>query len=136
MTIQIVGLIFVAAALLYRFGRPYLAKRRTRDAADWPQAEAIIQSAEMQWVERVGHLRERLPFFAFSYVVDNEYYSGRFGLRVAEDRATSLIRERVDTKIIVRYDPKRPSIFSLPVELSVDGFPVNTVPETDLVFEH
>jgi hypothetical protein len=90
----------------------------------------------MELVERVGHLRERLPFFAFSYVVDSEYYSGRFGLRVAEDRANTLMRELVGTKITVRYDPKRPSVFSLPDELSVDGFRVSTVPEVDLASQH
>src|ERR1035437_5562425 len=132
MLIKILSVIAVAAALLYRFGRPYIIKRRLNDAADWPETEATIQSAEMELVERVGHLREKLPFFAFSYVVDNEYYPGRFGLRIAEDRASTLMREWVDTKITVRYDPKRPSVFSLPDELSVDGFRVSTVPEIDL----
>jgi len=126
----------MAAALVYRFGPSYMLRRRTRNAAEWPQTEATIQSAEMELVERVGHLRERLPFFAFSYVVDNEYYSGRFGLRVAEDRASTLIRERVNTKITVRYDPKSPSVFSLPGDLFVDGFRVSTVPETALASSH
>jgi hypothetical protein len=124
------------AALLYRFGRPYMIKRRLKGADDWPETEATIQSAEMEIVERVGHLREKLPFFAFSYVVDNEYSSGRFGLRVAEDRASTLMKEWGDTKITVRYDPKRPSVFSLPDELSVDGFRVSTVPEIDLASKH
>ena len=137
MTIKVFSLIVVAAALLYRFGRPYLIERRVKHAADWPETEATIQSAEMELVERVGHLRELLPFFAFSYVVDGEHYSGRFGLRVAaEDSASTLMNEWVDTKIAVRYDPKRPSVFSLPDELSVDGFRVNTVPEIELASQH
>ena len=136
MLINILSIIAVAAALLYRFGRPYMIKRRLKDAADWPQTEATIQSAEMELVERVGHLRERIPFFAFSYVVDNEYDSGRFGLRVGEDRDSALVREWIDTKVAVRYDPGRPSIFSLPDELSVDGFRVSTVPETELASQH
>jgi hypothetical protein len=90
----------------------------------------------MELVERVGHVRQRVPFFAFSYVVENEYYSGRFGLRLDEDRGSSLLREWVNTKIIVRYNPKRPSIFSLPDELPVDGYRVSTVPETELVSQH
>ena len=136
MVIKIVSLIIVVAALFYRFGHLYMFKWRMKDAVDWPETEALIQSAEMELVERVGHLRERLPFFAFSYAVDNEYYSGRFGLRVAEDRANTVMREWINTKITVRYDPKHPSVFSLPDELSVDGFRVNTVPEIDLVSEH
>lgn len=87
-------------------------------------------------MERVGHLSEELPFFAFSYMIENEHYSGRFGLRVPEDRATTLMREWVSTKITVRYDPKRPSVFSLPDEVSVDGFRVSTVREIDLASQH
>jgi hypothetical protein len=136
MTIQIVGLMIVAAALLYRFGRPYMINRRTKHAADWPETEATIQSAKMELVERVGHIRERVPFFSFSYVVESEYYSGRFGLRVDEDRGNVLIREWIDTKVTLRYDPKQPSIFSVPDELSAEGFRVETILETDLASEH
>lgn len=136
MLIQVLSLGALAAALLYRFGRPYLAKRRTRNAADWPDTEATVQSGKMELVERVGHFVSRVPFFDFSYVVDNEYYSGRFGLRVDEDRGDTLIREWVGTKVTVRYDPSRPSVFSVPEELPVDGFRVDTVPEMELASEH
>ena len=136
MEMKALSLIAVAAAFLYSFGRLYMAKRRIRDAADWPEAEATIQSAEMEIVARLGHQREELPFFSFSYVVDNEYYSGRFGLRVAEDQSDVLLRELIDTKVTVHYDPKRPSVFSLPDELAVEGFRVSTVPEIDLASEH
>jgi hypothetical protein len=61
--INILSVIAVAAALAYRFGRPYMIKRRMKDAAGWPENEATIQSAEMELVKRVGHLREKLPFF-------------------------------------------------------------------------
>jgi hypothetical protein len=81
MLINILAIIAVASALVYRFGPAYMLKRRTKGAADWPETEATIRSAEMETVDRVGHLGELLPFLAFSYVVDGEYYSGRFGLR-------------------------------------------------------
>jgi hypothetical protein len=137
MLIDILSVIAVVAALFYRFGRPYIIKRRLKDAADWPETEAIIQSAKMELVERIGHfLRENLPFFSFSFVVNGEHYSGRFGLCVAEDRASDVIKEWVNTKITVRYDPKRPSVFCLPEELPVDGFRVSTVPEIDLASQH
>ena len=136
MILRILSLLAVAAALAYRFGRPYIAKRRTKDAADWPDTEATIQSAKIELIERVGHVRELLPFFDFSYAVGNEYYSGRFGLRVEEDRANAVMREWVNTKITVRYDPNRPSIFSLPDEMSVDGFRVSTLREFDLASQH
>jgi hypothetical protein len=136
MLLKTLSVIVVAAALLYRFGRLYIFKQRMKDAADWPETEAVIQSAAMELVERVGHLRERLPFFSFSYVVESEYYSGRFGLRVPEDRASTLMREWINTKFAVQYDPKRPSVFSVPEEMSVEGFKVSTVPEIDLASKH
>ena len=136
MLINILAIIVVGSALIYRFGPAYLRKRRTKDAADWPETEATIQSAGMELIERVGHIREEVPFFAFSYVVQGEYYSGRFGLRVPEDRATSLMREWINTKIALQYDPNRPSVYRIPDELSVDGFRRGTVPETDLASRH
>lgn len=136
MVIEVLSLLVLAAAFVYRFAPAYIKKRQTRDASDWPETDATIQFAKMELVERVGHLRENLPFFDFSYAVDSEYYPGRFGLRVPKDRASSLVREWANTKITLRYDPKRPSIFSLPNELSVDGFRVSTVPEFDLASRH
>jgi hypothetical protein len=136
MLINILAIIAVAAALAYRFGPSYMLKRRMKDAADWPDTEATIQSAGMELVERVGHIREEVPFFSFSYVVESEYYSGRFGLRVPEDRATTLMRDWINAKIALQYDPRRPSVYRLPDELPVDGFRRGTVPESDLASQH
>jgi hypothetical protein len=136
MILKIAALIVVVAALLYRFGRLYLYKRRIKNAADWPDTDAIIQSAKMEPVERIGQFREILPFFAFSYVINGEYFTGRFGLRVPEDRANTVMKEWINNKINVQYDPKRPSVFCLPEVLSVDGLRVDTVPEVDLASKH
>jgi len=136
MLIEVLSIIAVGAAFVYRFGPSMLDSRRTKDAADWPETQATIQSAKMALVERVGHLRKEVPFFAFSYVVDDEYYSGQFGLRVDEERAAALMRDWVDTKVGVRYDPAQPSIFCIPDEMSVDGARVGTVREFELVSRH
>ncbi len=136
MPLYILAIVAVAVALLYRFGRPYLKKRQTRNFADWPDSEATVQSGNMELVERAGHFRERVPFFDFSYVVGGEYYSGRFGLRTDEDRGNRLITEWIGTKVNVRYNPERPSVFYVPDELPVDGFRISTVPETELASEH
>jgi hypothetical protein len=136
MLINVLAVLAVVAALAYRFGRPYMAERRTRNSPEWPEAVATIQSAKMELVERAGHLRKSVPFFEFSYVVENDYYSGRFGVRVDEARANALIREWLDTKFTVQYDPKRPSRFSVPDEMSIDGFRVATVREFELVSQH
>ncbi len=136
MVIEVLSLLVLAAALAYRFAPAYIRKRQTKDAANWPETDATIQSAKMELVERVGHLRESVPFFDFSYTVDGEYHSGRFGLRVNETRGIALIREWIDKKANVQYDPKHPAIFCLPDEVPVDGFRISTVPETELASEH
>jgi hypothetical protein len=136
MVIKVIALIVLVAALLYRFGSLYFFKWRRKDAVDWPETEAIIQSAKMEIVERIGHLREKLPYFVFSYMVDNEYYFGRFGLCVLEDQVSTVMKEWVNTKITVQYDPNHPSVFSLPDEMSVDGYRVSTVSEIDLASKH
>jgi hypothetical protein len=58
-----------------------------------------------------------LPVFAFSYVVDGEYYSGRFGLFARGDHADSLIREMVNRKLPVNYDPARPERWYIPNDM-------------------
>lgn len=136
MLINILAIIAVAAALVYRLGPSYLLKRQTKDAADWPETEATIQFAGMELIERVGHIREEVPFFAFSYAVKSEYYSGRFGLQVPADRATTLMREWINTTIVLQYNPNQPSVYRLPDELPLDGFRRGTVPETDLASRH
>jgi hypothetical protein len=57
-------------------------------------------------------------------------------INAGEDRTNTLIGEWVDTKIAIRNDPQLPSIFSLPDEMSVDGFQISAVREIDLVSQH
>ena len=66
MLLKTLSVIVVAAALLYRFGSLYIFKQRIKGAADWPETEGIIgiiQSANMEMVERIGHLQGRTPVF-------------------------------------------------------------------------
>ena len=136
MLVSLAVVAVVAAASLYRFGRPYVMAQRAKSAADWPEAEATIHGGTMELIERVSHFRERVPIFQFSYVVDREYYSGRFGLRVDEERGNTLVRELIGTKVKVRYDPERPATFFVPEELPVHGFRISTVAETELSSQH
>ncbi len=64
-----------------------------------------------------------LPVFAFSYVVGEEYYAGRFALWAKGDRADTLIREMVDRKVLINYDPGRPERWFIPEKL-IEGCPV------------
>ncbi|MGA9062904.1 MAG: hypothetical protein WB341_14720 [Terracidiphilus sp.] len=94
-------------------------ENRVEEALNWPTTEATVQTAA---VERVGGGRYApdLPVFAFSYVVEEEYYSGRFALDAKGDRADDLVKEMIDRKLAVCYDPKRPSTWFIPDE-SIEG---------------
>lgn len=113
----------VIAALLAR-----ILWKASRDEAarNWPSAEATIQSAEM---EEIGtRYKVELPCFAFSYSVDGEYYSGRFSLSAKEERAAGLMKEMINRKLTIQYDPQKPSSFSIPAE-TIEDCEVGLVPD-------
>jgi len=117
--------IFGVAAIIYaRFRR-----RPTLEfnAKDWPTVEATIQLAAMELVGR-GRNAVSLPCFAFSYVVDGEYYSGRFSLSGCDGRAATLLNAMIDRKIAVLYDPGKPSNFVIQ-DATIEGCTVNRVPD-------
>jgi hypothetical protein len=101
--------------------------KRAGTIAEWPRTEATVQSAGM---EDVGSGRSKvvLPCFAFSYVVDEEYYSGRFSLSGCGDRSVTLIREMVGRKFTVLFDPTKPSRFQIDEEM-IEGCDVGRVPD-------
>lgn len=64
--------------------------------------------------EVTGQIRtEKLPCFVFTYVVNGEYFSGRFALRGAEDREDILMKDLIGTKVAVYYNPMQPSAFNI-----------------------
>ena len=94
-------------------------------ARNWLSTEATIQSAGIETIG-TGRYSEELPCFAFSYVVGGEYYSGRFALSAKDDHADALIKEMVDRKLIVLYNPKRPSSYFIPND-EMEGYEVRLV---------
>jgi hypothetical protein len=116
------GLCAVAAIAAW----PVWNARRAAQARNWPSTEATIQLAKIEAV-RNGRFSEDLPCFAFSYVVDGEYYSGRFALSAKGDRADALIKEMVGKKLTVRYNPKRPASYFIPDD-AIEGCEVHLVP--------
>lgn len=96
--------------------------RRIRQARNWPSVDATIDSAEMG---RIGTGRKiaDLPCFAFSYVVNGRSYSGHFALRANGDRAESLMRQMVEKKMAIHYDPTWPGGWYIPVD-TIGGFEV------------
>jgi hypothetical protein len=98
----ILGFIVAVSIVIVR------SKMRAEESKSWPATVGTIQSGEMEIVGEV-----ELPCFSFSYLVDGEYYSGRFALWASGERAGALIHELTDTKITIKYDPRRPSSFYL-----------------------
>jgi hypothetical protein len=91
-------------------------KYRVTKAKGWPKTEATIQSGGIDIVAQRRYISVVLPCFAFSYVVDGEYFSGRFALSATGDQADDLIKEMIDRRFIVNYDPEKPSTFYIPDE--------------------
>lgn len=101
----------------------YIVRKARRDLAAerWPSTEAAIQSAE---VKEVGlRYKTPLPCFAFSYLVDGSYYSGRFALSVAGEQVDTLLKALIGRTMIIQYDPKRPASFRIPDEF-IEGYDV------------
>ena len=103
---------------------------RLETANSWPICEGTIQSAGMEMIGR-GRRAIVLPCFAFSYVVNGEYHSGRFALSARDEKASALIRELVNKKLTIHFDPEHPSTYFIPVEL-IEGCQVHQKLGSDL----
>jgi hypothetical protein len=125
--IPLLGLIAVLGVVVALLARLFRSARQEDEAQSWPCAEATIQSAEMETVGS-GRYAVVLPCFAFSYLVNGEYYSGRFSLSCSDVRSATLIREMVDKKLTIHYDPKKPSINRISEEM-IEGCGVGRVPD-------
>lgn len=103
----------LGACAAFVFSLWYIS-RRVKQARNWPQAEATIESAQMG---RMGQGKKAvdLPCFAFSYVVKGRSYAGHFALRASGDRAESLMRQMVQKKMAIHYDPQWPAGWYIPV---------------------
>ncbi|HEV2325353.1 MAG TPA: hypothetical protein VGS10_15480 [Terracidiphilus sp.] len=88
--------------------------RRVEHAKRWPSTEATIRSGDKEVASTPGRGVLRLPVFAFSYKVNEEYYSGYFTLMPNMEPGESLIKRMIDRKLRVQYDPRRPSVYFIP----------------------
>lgn len=95
-------------------------KRREAKAKTWPSAQATVQMGTMEVVFKSRSVTMTLPCFAFSYVVNGEYYVGRFALGAKGEKAARLVREMEDRTFLVHYDPENPTRFYLPYQ-SIEG---------------
>jgi hypothetical protein len=111
LTIWSFGILVALASIVFS----WRISRRVRGARKWPAADATIHSAEM---DRVGFGRNAadLPCFEFSYAVRGQDYSGRFALKATGERAGELMRQMVQKKMAIRYDPRMPRGWYIPVD--------------------
>jgi hypothetical protein len=111
MLVKLIPAICIVAALSIWAA---LKSKHAEEAESWPSTVATIQSAAIE--NHGGRYALDLPCFAFSYVVNGEYYSGRFSLSANGDRADELLREMIGRKIAVQFNPKKPARHSMPDE--------------------
>jgi len=78
---------------------------------NWPITEATTQSVN----KVIGSGRGSYPFDVgdFSYVVNDEYYSGRATISRSFSTGDSQPRDLVDKKFQVRYNPRKPDKYDL-----------------------
>jgi hypothetical protein len=120
--IGILAMVLSVPALLLVRWRWQLAK--VDKAKQWPTTEATIQTGAIEVVAQTKFNTVRLPAFAFSYHVRDEYYSGRFALMPCTvEFDESLIDRMIGRKIMVCYDPAHPDRWLIPGEV-IDGFKV------------
>jgi hypothetical protein len=89
-------------------------------AASWPVTEGTIQSVENVIVKTAEHPNS-LYIGDFSYIVDNEYYSGRLTISRSFSAHDHSAEDLINQKIQVRYDPRKPEKFSVP-QADLGGF--------------
>lgn len=111
----LLALAFIIALLVWNRRH----KKQIEEAASWPTTEATIQQADFQEFTTNSRVEPAhlYPCFVFSYVVNGEYFSGRFGLTVEGEQADTLIREMNGRKLTVSYNVNRPSEYYIPDEM-------------------
>jgi Protein of unknown function (DUF3592)/Mu transposase, C-terminal len=114
--VSLIGLLGIGAIVVTALWIPNWRSRLEDEAKLWPMTEATVQGSEM----RANGRYDQLPSFIFSYAVGGEYYSGWFALSAHGDRADTLLKEMIDKKVVVRYDPNQPSKFYVSDE-TIDG---------------
>ncbi len=108
LVVTLMGVLAVAAIIGVTIGTSIVRSKRADEAKSWPTTDGTVRGSGMAAIDRYSG---KVPWFDFSYVVDGEYYSGTFALRIHGDRAETMLGDMDGRKVNVRYDPARPSRF-------------------------
>jgi hypothetical protein len=106
--------------------------RCVENAKRWPSTEATIQSGEVEASEFWERDLLRLPVFTFSYRVNEELYSGRFVLVPNMEPGESLIKQMIDRKLRIQYNPREPSSYFIP-DAMIEGCEVKQKMDPHLI---
>jgi hypothetical protein len=116
------AVVFILGAIALVVGWLLRRQKRTDDTEKWPETEATIQSVG----KAIGSGRGSYPVDVgdFSYVVNDEYYSGRATISRSFSTGDFQPRDLVDKKFQVRYDPRKPDKYDVS-QADVEGFLLN-----------
>jgi hypothetical protein len=87
--------------------------------ADWLEAKATIQDAAVERLDKYTWY----PSFAFSYSVNDEYFSGRFFLKVDQEQSEELVKTLLKHEFAVQYDPNNPSAWYI-ADATIAGYEI------------
>jgi hypothetical protein len=106
---------------LLGFGLAKLLERRTRS---WPRTWATVHSTDMQVKELDEKTDITVPCFTFSYVVNQQPFTGRFSLFTdGEEEGNEVAGRMIDHRFEVQYNPRRPSAWYIPDKM-MEGYEV------------
>ena len=89
-------------------------------AANWPLTQGTIQSVYNVVVRTAEH-PDTLYVGEFTYIVNNDYYSGRLTISRSFSAHDHSAEDLINQKIQVRYDPRKPEKFFVP-QADLGGF--------------
>lgn len=98
-----------------------------KKAANWPTTEATIQSVGAVAVNS-GRSSYTLVVGDFSYIVNDDYYSGRVTISRSFSTGDHSPKELVDQKLQIRYNPQKPEKYFVP-QSEIAGFLIDPYDE-------
>lgn len=113
--VVLVTIFLLAYVVISVVRQPVSAKK----AASWPVTEARIQSVGK--VIGTGRGSYPLDVGNFSYVVNDEYYSGRAMISRSFSTHGASPKDLINQKFQVRYNPRKPEKYSVP-QAELGGF--------------